>query len=87
MKSITSAINGLVSSLLLNVGLTGLAEKLDPVIRQSGSALKDLLSAKSSAFSELPCNFKTSAFSELPCNFKTSAFSELPCNFTPQAAS
>ena len=31
MKSITPTINGLASSLCLNVGLTKLAEKLDPV--------------------------------------------------------
>jgi hypothetical protein len=86
MKTINHAINGLVSSLLLNVGLTGLAEKLDPVIQQSGGVLKNLLNAKTSAFSDFPCNFKSSAFSDFPCNFKTSAFSDFPCNFTPQAA-
>lgn len=74
MKSINHAIHGLASSLLLNVGLTRLAEKLDPVIRQSGDALKN------------PLDTKSGAFSEFPCNFKSGAFSEFPCNFTPQAA-
>jgi len=31
MKSITPTLSGLASSLFLNVGLTGFAEKLDPV--------------------------------------------------------
>lgn len=31
MNSINNTINGLASSLLLNVGLTSVAEKLDPV--------------------------------------------------------
>jgi len=76
MNSINHALNGLFSSLLLNVGLTGLAEKLDPMIQQSGAALKKLRDANSSAFSELPCQFA-----------KSSAFSELPCQFTAQSAS
>jgi hypothetical protein len=31
MKNITSSLTGLTSSLLLNVGLTAAAQKLDPV--------------------------------------------------------
>lgn len=42
MKSINHAITGLASSLLLNVGLTGIAEKLDTV--QSFTAKSDLAS-------------------------------------------
>lgn len=34
MKSINNTINGLASSLLLNVGLTKVAEKLDPTVNQ-----------------------------------------------------
>ncbi len=87
MNSINHALNGLFSSLLLNVGLTGLAEKLDPMIQQSGAALKKLRDANSSAFTELPCQFKSIAFTELPCQFKSIAFTELPCQFSPQSAS
>lgn len=39
MKSINNAINGLTSSLLLNVGLTSIAEKFDTV--QSFSSKSD----------------------------------------------
>lgn len=42
MKSINHAITGLASSLLLNVGLTSIAEKLDTV--QSFTAQSDLAS-------------------------------------------
>jgi hypothetical protein len=42
MKSINHAINGLASSLLLNVGLTSVAEKLDTV--QSFKAKTDAAS-------------------------------------------
>jgi hypothetical protein len=33
MKSITPLLSGLASSLFLNVGLTRLAEKLDPMVK------------------------------------------------------
>lgn len=39
MKSITPTINGLASSLCLNVGLTKLAEKLDPVATFHGEIM------------------------------------------------
>jgi hypothetical protein len=35
MKTITTTLNGLASSLLLNVGLTHAAQKLDPVSHQN----------------------------------------------------
>ena len=95
MKSINHAFNGLVSSLLLNVGFTSLAEKLDPLFRQGG-ALKDVQVANSCTFCELPCAFAPQAaqpctFCELPCAFTPQAaqpctFCELPCAFTPQSA-
>lgn len=97
MKSINYAINGLISSLLLNVGLTSLAEKLDPMVQQSGDALTKLRHAKSSAFTDLPCQFKSSAFTDLPCQFaiqgaitlvrnvKSGAFTDLPCQFKSAA--
>ena len=96
MKSIYYAIHGLVSSLLLNVGLTGLAEKLDPTVQLTDHALRNTKASafsefpcqfKASAFSEFPCQFKASAFSEFPCQFKASAFSEFPCQFSAQSAS
>jgi len=34
MKTITSSISGLASSLFLNVGLTSIAQQLDPVSRK-----------------------------------------------------
>lgn len=38
MNSINNTLNGLASSLLLNVGLTSVAEKLDPVQDKSSKA-------------------------------------------------
>jgi hypothetical protein len=35
MKTITSTLSGLASSLFLNVGLTNAAQKLDPVSHQN----------------------------------------------------
>lgn len=39
MKSIAPTLNGLASSLCLNVGLTKLAEKLDPVALHHGEVM------------------------------------------------
>ena len=39
MKSINLTINGLASSLLLNAGLTQIAEKLDPVSQKDSYSL------------------------------------------------
>jgi hypothetical protein len=83
--STINSFTGLVSSLLLNVGLTGLAEKLDPMQRDVG-AVRNVLNFRSAAFCETPCNFRSSAFCETPCNFRPSAFCETPCNFVPQGA-
>ncbi|MDB6114813.1 MAG: hypothetical protein JWQ83_1386 [Lacunisphaera sp.] len=38
MKTIKNTINGLASSLLLTVGLTNIAEKLDPTQFQAGTS-------------------------------------------------
>ncbi|HWA26685.1 MAG TPA: hypothetical protein VG734_13580 [Lacunisphaera sp.] len=46
MKQITSTLTGLSSSLLLNVGLTRIAEKLDPVV-SNPSQLVEVSDAKS----------------------------------------
>jgi hypothetical protein len=54
MKSINHALNGLASSLLLNVGLTRIAEKLDTV--QSTAAKLDM-----SSDSCWLCNFRPEA--------------------------
>ena len=39
MKSINHAINGLASSLLLNIGLTSVAEKFDTVAQHNTSII------------------------------------------------
>ena len=54
MNSITHTINGLASSLFLNVGLTQVAQKLDPVSVKKIPSAKDLLSAEICA---IPCAF------------------------------
>lgn len=54
MNSITHTINGLASSLFLNVGLTQIAQKLDPV---SATKCEQSQFALSSEISTLPCNF------------------------------
>lgn len=54
MNSITHTINGLTSSLLLNVGLTSIAQKLDPVSAKPSVAAPNSLSTEWSA---VPCNF------------------------------
>ena len=58
MKSITSTLNGLVSSLLLNVGLTRAAEKLDPLASQSAANLQNSGSALAT-ISCSPCHYST----------------------------
>lgn len=57
MKSINHAINGLASSLLLNVGLTSVAEKFD-VMTLANS--KNVVTVRGAAASE-PCIY--------PCAF------------------
>jgi len=84
MSSFLYSFNGLASSLLLNVGLTRLAEKLDPMQRGAGAS-KNILSFRSAAFCETACNFRSSAFCETACNFRTSAFCETACNFRTSA--
>ena len=54
MNSITHTINGLASSLLLNVGLSQLAQKLDPVTRSKPQTMARPISAE---LSEAPCLF------------------------------
>ncbi len=54
MNSITHTINGLASSLFLNVGLTQIAQKLDPISGKKFAAAKDALSTE---ISQIPCHF------------------------------
>lgn len=46
MKNITSTLNGLASSLLLNVGLAAVAQKLDPVSRTKPQTMTHAISAE-----------------------------------------
>jgi hypothetical protein len=55
MKQITSTLTGLSSSLLLNVGLTKFAEKLDP-IGSSRSQLIEMSDAKACSYCTI-CEF------------------------------
>jgi hypothetical protein len=57
MKTITTTINGLASSLFLNVGLTRLAQKLDPV---SHGSYERLAEAHGPAITA-PCSFTPKA--------------------------
>ena len=54
MKSITHTINGLASSLLLNVGLTQVAQKLDPVSTKPSMRAPNALSTE---WTGVPSNF------------------------------
>jgi hypothetical protein len=84
MSSIENSFFGLISSLLLNLGLTRLAEKLDPMLRDAG-AIRNMMDSRSSAFTETVCNFRSSAFTETVCNFRSVAFTETVCNFRSAA--
>jgi hypothetical protein len=70
MSSIENSFFGLVSSLLLNLGFTGLAEKLDPMQRDNASIQK-MFDSRSSAFTVTTCQFRTSAFTVTTCQFRS----------------
>ena len=57
MNSIKQITSGLASSLFLAAGLTQLAEKTDPMLRQNEKALTTVHSAESCTFCEYPCQF------------------------------
>ena len=57
MNSIKHSLSGLTSSLFLTAGLTRVAEKLDPMLKQNAAALTKHQDMTSAAWSELPCNF------------------------------
>jgi hypothetical protein len=56
MNSITHTINGLASSLFLSVGLTQVAQKLDPVTRTKPQTMTTAISAEFSTGGG-PCEF------------------------------
>ena len=57
MNSINNTLNGLVSSLFLNVGLTSVAEKFDPMADCAGRAIQGLSSADPCWPCSTSCNF------------------------------
>jgi hypothetical protein len=60
MNSMNNTLTGLASSLLLNVGLTRIAEKLDPMHSQSGNAITFVQSSEACApCGACDCNFAT----------------------------
>ena len=60
MNSINNTVTGLASSLLLNVGLATLAEKLDPMQHQAGH-VADLQHSAGPCISCEVCNFTPEA--------------------------
>ena len=60
MKSINHAINGLASSLLLNVGLTNVAEKFDTVT-QHNSGIVTVQGAAPTELCDWACHFRPEA--------------------------
>ena len=61
MNSINNTLTGLASSLLLNVGLTSVAEKLDPMRKQIGSSVKAVGPTQACEPSVFVCNFTPEA--------------------------
>jgi hypothetical protein len=61
MNSINNTLQGLASSLFLNVGLTSVAEKLDPMQHQGGNSLATMASAEPCAPCVMVCNFAPEA--------------------------
>lgn len=57
MNSIKQITSGLSSSLFLAVGLTRLAEKADPMLKQNKQALKMVSGASSAVTCIVPCYF------------------------------
>lgn len=57
MNSINHTLQGLASSLFLNVGLTRVAEKLDPMQNQGGKSIATMNSAEPCAPCVIVCNF------------------------------
>jgi hypothetical protein len=57
MNSINNTLNGLASSLLLNVGLTSVAEKFDPMTNRGGKSVNVLVAAEPCEACMTMCNF------------------------------
>lgn len=57
MNSIKQVTSGLASSLFLAAGLTRLAEKTDPMLKQNETTLTIFTDMNSTRFTELPCAF------------------------------
>jgi hypothetical protein len=85
MNSMNNTFSGLVSSLLLNVGLTRLAEMVDPMQRNAG-AITNMAGFRTAAFTQEVCSFRTVAFTQEVCSFRTSAFTQEVCSFAPQGS-
>jgi hypothetical protein len=62
MNSITHTFNGLASSLLLNVGLTQAAQKLDPISKSGSHSATSVQTAAAT----YPCAFAAATY---PCAF------------------
>jgi hypothetical protein len=57
MKTINHAINGLASSLLLNVGLTSVAEKFDMMVLGNSESVVTTQGAAPCDYCDFPCQF------------------------------
>ena len=57
MNSFKQVTSGLTSSLFLAVGLTRLAEKTDPMLKQNAAALTQIPEALAGRVCNFPCNF------------------------------
>jgi hypothetical protein len=57
MKTINHTINGLASSLFLNVGLTRIAEKFDITVKNASKETIAVPGMTSSEDCTIPCNF------------------------------
>lgn len=61
MNSINNTLTGLASSLFLNVGLTSVAEKFDPMQKLSEQSVIALTSAQACSPCATVCNFTPEA--------------------------
>ena len=57
MNSINNTLNGLASSLFLNVGFTSVAEKFDPMQNQNGTPFGEMVAAQTCEACTMQCNF------------------------------
>jgi hypothetical protein len=83
MNSINNTFAGLVSSLLLNVGLTRLAEIVDPMQRDSG-AITNVTAGRSASFCASMCDFRSASFCASMCDFRSASFCASMCDFASE---